>query len=808
MMKKNKTSSVFNTINEILTIARDRGIIHLTTEDEKYDGRIITIKGNKLINFGSCSYLGLETDQRLKEASIDAVRRYGAQFSSSRTYCSFTLYEQLEELIARMFNVKNVLLSTCTTLGHQAVIPIAVDDSDAVILDQQVHYSMQDPVNHLQLRGVTVTKVRHSRLDELQQKIAELSVNHEKVWYFVDGVYSMYGDLAPMEELMQLLNKNKKLHLYVDDAHGMSWAGENGTGAVLSQVKMHPRMILATSLAKAFGSAGGVFLIPDEELFWKVKNWGGPLTHSGPQQPAVVGASVASAKIHLADEIYQRQLELSEKVLYCNKIFQDLNLPLVGDSISPIFFVGLGLTKVGYNMVRRLADDGLHVNLGIFPAVPETCTGIRFTVNLNHSNEDLEKLAERTAFHLPRALQEEERSMGDIYRAFKQLKKFKTGSLEISGAPHSKLTVQYETSIHRISPNLWNELLGGNGAFDHAALVVLENSYNNNPKKEDNCSFHYYIIRDEFNMPLVATFFTEALIKDDMLSPGEVSKAIELQRETDHYYLTSKALMMGTLITEGQHYYINKKSSAWKTGVMYLLDLVWKLQEQCGADALLLRDFDACDVELREFLTDQGFVKIDMPESYVVDLDWNEEEDYIASLPSRRRYHLKKNVLEYQEAFDVEIPLNPGSDMIEKWYQLYCNVSEKNYDVNTYKVPKKLFYEAAASSNWEFIQLRSRQTKEIVSVMLNNKSSNYVFVLIGMDYKYLEELKIYKQSLFQLVVRSMSLNAGKLFLGLTTGFEKRKVGARAEDKVGFIQLKDDYHMSLINLIPNLKAEKK
>jgi 7-keto-8-aminopelargonate synthetase-like enzyme len=94
-----------------------------------------------------------------------------------------------------------VILSSSTSLGHQAVIPIIINDNDAVIIDHQAHISMQDTIQKLQIRGVTITLLRHSRIDELEKKIKELGPKHKRIWYFFDGVYSMYGDLAPIEDI-------------------------------------------------------------------------------------------------------------------------------------------------------------------------------------------------------------------------------------------------------------------------------------------------------------------------------------------------------------------------------------------------------------------------------------------------------------------------------------------------------------------------------------------------------------------------------------------------------------------------------
>src|SRR5690606_22879011 len=142
---------------------------------------------------------------------------------------SFTLYQELEELLNKMFGYQ-AILSSSTSLGHQAVIPIVIADNDAVIMDHQAHVSMQDTIPKLQVRGITVSLLRHGRLDELEGKLSELSFRHKRVWYFIDGVYSMYGDVSPIKELNILFDKYPGFHLYIDDAHGMSWSGRNGAG--------------------------------------------------------------------------------------------------------------------------------------------------------------------------------------------------------------------------------------------------------------------------------------------------------------------------------------------------------------------------------------------------------------------------------------------------------------------------------------------------------------------------------------------------------------------------------------------------
>jgi len=814
-MKKNtKSSNVINAINEISMIAKDRGIAHLFTQDSLFDGRLITIRDQSMINFGSCSYLGLETDQRLKDAGIEAIQRYGSQFSSSRTYVSFTLYEELEELLGKLFQAP-LLLSTCSTMGHMAVVPIIIDDEDAVILDHQAHISMQDATRKLQLNGIPVTMLRHSRIDELETKVRELSLKHEKIWYFIDGVYSMYGDFAPIDKIIALMEKYPKLWLYADDAHGMSWAGENGKGYLLSKIKFHQRMVLATSLAKGFASAGGVFLFPNVELRDRVKNWGGPLTYSGPQQPAVVGASIASAKIHLSSEIYNRQSELRERIQFCNETIRKYNLPLIAETDGPIFFIGLGLTKVGYNMVKRLANDGYYVNLGIFPAVPETCTGIRFTITLQHRFEDIENLINRIAYHLPLAFKEEGRTMEDVYRGFKSVTKFEPITEPKQEVPEPAYHIEKYNSISDIPKELWNTLMNNKGAFNFEILQLFEKVYKNNAQKEDNWDFHYYLVKDKNDKVVAATFFTVAICKEDMFAPASVSAQIEELRRNNKYYLSAKFLMMGSLLTEGDHLYIDKTKADWKDALMTLLDEVWKEQDRSKAEFLYIRDFDLFDNELKNFFMDQGFVKMEIPSSHLYDdFNWTDRQEYLSQLPGKKRNRIKREVLKFENCFNVEFVESASEAEIEHWYSLYKNIKSRNLGLNLYDIPKKLFFQMANNPSWDIIQLSlkpeldQREKNNPIAVgFIYKDDSNYCPLIIGIDYSF-KEYNIYRQMVFQTILRAKDLGMKKIYFGLTATEDKQKFGIRPMPKVVYFQQKDSYNSQLINLIPQVDKVRK
>ena len=417
-ISKTRHEQVLDTIDEVTQISSNLGIAQLQIEDEELSGRTIRVKGRDVVNFGSCSYLNLEKHPAIIQGVVDAVTKYGSQFSSSRAYASVTLYSEAENLLEEIFE-RPVLLAPTVTLGHLSNIPVLVGDRDCVIMDIQVHSCVQTAAQLVKARGIHVELIRHNRMDILEERIIELKEKYEKIWYMADGVYSMYGDFLPLNELYNLLDEHKQLHLYVDDAHGTGWAGKNGAGYVLSQKHFHERLYLVAGLAKSFAACGGVLVFPNEKEQKRVRNCGGTFIFSGPIQPPMLGAIVASAKLHLNDDIKSYQAELQKRVDYFVETCKTLKLPLIGESNSPIFFNGVGKPGVGYNMVTRIMNKGFYINLSVFPSVPYKNTGLRIPLTTGHSFEDIYNLLSIIAEQLPFALKDNNSSMEEINRAFK-----------------------------------------------------------------------------------------------------------------------------------------------------------------------------------------------------------------------------------------------------------------------------------------------------------------------------------------------------------------------------------------------------
>jgi 7-keto-8-aminopelargonate synthetase-like enzyme/predicted N-acyltransferase len=802
-MAKIKHNNFIDTVDEVISGAKKEGVLHLYAEDEVLNGRTLQIKGKKMFHFGTTGYLGLEQDDRLKEAAITAIQKYGTQFPLSKTYISNPLYSELESKIEAMYGIPPIITKN-STLGHLAVIPTVVRDEDGVILDHQVHWSVQNACQLLKIRGIPVEMIRHSNLNMLEDKIKYLSTRCNKIWYMADGVYSMFGDYAPIRELMELCKKYPQLHLYFDDVHGMSWKGKNGTGYVLDILKELPEnVLLFGTLSKTFGASGATLLCTDNRLREKIKNFGGPLTFSAQLEPASVAAAIASADIHLSPEITSLQFDLSEKIEYFKSLLEKTALPMIALNNSPVFFLGTAMPLTAYKMVQRLFNDGFYVNPAIYPAVPIKNTGIRITLSRHNQKEEIKALVKAMEFHSPKALEESGNSLNKVNKAFGIVETVSTiPNLE----PKMDLVLQYETAIEKINKQNWNELLGKQSTFDWEGLSFLENAFKNSDYPENNWDFHYYVITDTKGIPLVATFFTYGLWKDDMLAPESISRQLEENRKQNPLYLTSKVLGMGSLFTEGNHCYINKAHPMAEEAIMLLLEQVETLYHQLNADMLVLRDFEE-DEQLNRIFHNQGFLKINMPETCIIqNMNWDSIEEFSASLSPRSRKHFLKEVLPFEQAFDIVIKDKLTKEESEQGYKLYQNVKNNNHAINTFTYPKEVFQKMNNHSEWEFIllYLKEKKSNPLVGIMFcyKNMERTYVPALIGMDYDYAKEFQIYRQLLFQVIKRARELNLNKIDFGVSATFEKRKLGATIIPKVAYIQARDNFSMELMGTLQN------
>jgi 7-keto-8-aminopelargonate synthetase-like enzyme len=358
------------------------------------DGAKWTVDGVPLRNFGSCSYLGLERHPALISGAEAALHEFGSNFSISRAYLECPLYDDLERALGTMMD-REIVVAPSTTLAHLAALPVLVGDNDLVLIDQFAHASLHMATELI--ADVPIELLRHNRVDLLERKLIEASAQYERIWYICDGVYSMLGDFAPFAGLADLLERYPKLHLYVDDAHAMSWTGRFGRGAALTHLGRFDRVIVAMGLAKAFGATGGVLALPTAELRYRVRRCGGPMIFSGPIVPSALGAALASAQLHLSPAFDDIQAELRERMKFTRAALLRYGLVTATDAETPIFMMHFDSAPAALDVVRSLRERGFFLCVSTFPAVPMNKPSIRFTISRHNSFEDIQALVDTLA---------------------------------------------------------------------------------------------------------------------------------------------------------------------------------------------------------------------------------------------------------------------------------------------------------------------------------------------------------------------------------------------------------------------------
>jgi 7-keto-8-aminopelargonate synthetase-like enzyme len=808
-------------VDEVISDGVRRGLLHNDVDDEVLDGRHVTVDGRRLANFGSCSYLGLETDPRLKAAVRDAVDRHGTQFSSSRAYASAPLYRVAESELADLFG-RPVIVTPSTSMGHIAAMPTLIGSRDVLILDHQAHHSVQTAATLVQARGTRVELIPHNDLRTLERRLVGYRGTYRRVWYAVDGLYSMYADFFPAAELDALAERHDNLWLYVDDAHAFSWTGTGGRGYALEHLSAATlsRTVVAGSLNKSFAAAGGAITFPDEESRRLVATVGGPLIFSGPVQPPMLGAIVASARLHRTPEIAARQELLRSRISLFNRLAAGARLPLVSDSDAPIRYVGAGVASVAYRLTARLREAGFFVNPATFPAVPAKRCGVRLTLTTHHTEDDVAGIVAALAEHLPAAIADEGASVSDLRRAFaRQLH----GRPEVLPAPTAVLPVprrapvqlrlQHLGSIDDLDPGEWDALLGHRGAFDAAALRALESVFAvPAAAPEDRWTFSYLVVREPDGTPVAATFLTTARWKDDMLSPAAVSREVERRRakDGDPWFLTSPMVGMGSLLTEGDHLYLDR-SRDWRTALRLILQTARTLEDAAGAAGVVLRDLPDGDDELHTFLLGEGLLRIPVADSWAREGGFATDEEFLAGLTRKHRYHQRTRVLGREPAFDVEV-LAGGSPTAgalpamhrDVLYERYRAVHARAFDLNVFPLPRRLIDAVLESPAFEVVLMRlagrPRTTggEDIVAFAVQHVTDQHAApVFVGLDYAYVPTHSSYQVLLLQALRSAQRRGAARVRFGMGADLHKARFGARREKRWAYVAANETYNADVL-----------
>lgn len=803
-------------LDELLTDGARRRVLHVDAEDERLDGRTITVDGRPLVNFGSCSYLGLETHPAIKAGVIDAVERFGTQFSSSRAYASSPAYALAEGLLEDLFD-RPTIITPSTTMGHLSTMPTVIGATDVLLLDHQVHHSVQTAAKLVQAQGTHVELVRHNDFEAIDRKLTEFRRTRRRVWYAADGLYSMYADFLPVDAVQELVRRHDNLWLYLDDAHAAGWTGRFGRGHWLERLDAATleRSVVALSLNKSFAAAGGAITFPKREMRRRVFTCGGPLIFSGPVQPPMLGAILASARLHTSPEIVQRQQLLLDRIRLFNSLAREQSLPLVSASEAPIRCVGAGITAVAYRLVERLRDHGLHVNSASFPAVAAKRSGARVTLTAHHSEADIRTVIEALAEELPRALREESSGVEDLRRAFSRQLSWDVRLRDVAAvsvtAP-SSLVMESHDSIEGVDHVEWDSLLSSRGSFDVNALRMLERTFGTSVpgEIEHEWAFRYLLVRDaDTGRAVAATFFTTALWKDDMLSPEGVSAQVEPRRVVEPYYLTSRMVGMGSLLSEGNHLYLDRDAD-WRGAMRLVLQAARTDEDRYDAAALVLRDLPDVDAELHDFLSGEGFFRVPVHDTWVKAVDFTDDVGFLAGLRSRDRRHQRKNVLVHEPLFSVEVlsggASTPSPEALDHLHTLYRNVHSCNLELNVFPLPRRILDAIVATHGWELLVLRLPDVPQPVAFVALHVAADHVDpVFCGLDYDYVASHGAYQQTILQSLRAAQRHGLGRVHYGMAAELHKRRFGAKPERRWVYIQATDTYNTDVLMHVPEVAS---
>jgi len=372
LTRERKNNTVFRVFDE----AQRSGLI-MNRASSRNGARCI-IGGRSFENFGSCSYMALEAHPALRAGAAAALDEYGTQFHFSRAYVESPLYQELEAALEELTG-RPTMVGASTTLVHLAALPVLVNDDDVVLIDQFAHASLHMATDLL--KGTVVERVRHNRMDLLEDKLKAHRKPGRAIWYVCDGVYSMLGDFADFAALKELLGRYPDLHLYIDDAHAVSWSGKHGRGVALTALGDSERVVVALSLNKAFSGAGGALAVPNVALRTRIRRCGGTMIFSGPIQPPMLGASLASAKLHLDPSFATLQAELEQRLRVAREAIARFALPVATEDATPIVMVQFDSAERARRTVVEMMRRGYYCCYSAFPAVPIDRPSLRFTLS-------------------------------------------------------------------------------------------------------------------------------------------------------------------------------------------------------------------------------------------------------------------------------------------------------------------------------------------------------------------------------------------------------------------------------------------
>src|SRR5690348_11383991 len=356
-------------------------------EDEQEP--VCTFDGREVINLASNNYLGLTTHPKLREAALEATRKYGVGSGAVRTIAgTMRIHMELEEKIARFKNVEACVVFQSGFTANAGTVSAVLGKEDFIISDELNHASIIDGAR---LSRATIKVFRHKDLADAEAKLKEVADKPGHKLLITDGVFSMDGDIGPLPALCDLAEKYGAI-MMVDDAHASGVLGRNGRGTI-DHFKVHGRVdVQVGTLSKAIGALGG-YVCGSRDLIDFLYHRARPFLFSTSHPPSVAATCIA------AFEVLEQEPERIEK-LWDNTRFFKKELGNLGFNIggkntpaseTPITPIIVGEGKLAMQFSRELFNDGVMATGIAFPTVPEDKARIRTIMTATHTREQLDQ---------------------------------------------------------------------------------------------------------------------------------------------------------------------------------------------------------------------------------------------------------------------------------------------------------------------------------------------------------------------------------------------------------------------------------
>jgi glycine C-acetyltransferase len=379
--------SKLNWIDQELATLAEAGLYKTIRTIGSAQGAWLVVDGKRVLNFCSNNYLGLADHPRIVETAKKALDHYGVGPAAVRPLAgTLDLHLELERRLAVFKGVEAAITLQSGYCANLAVIPTLVGKEDLILSDELNHASI---IDGCRLSGARVIRYSHSDPGDLERIILENEGNYRRTLAITDGVFSMDGDIAPLDKIYHITSAHEVM-LMVDDAHGEGVIGRGGRG-IVDHFNLHGKVdVEVGTFSKAFGVIGGV-VAGNSPLVELIRQRGRPFTFSSAATPADTAATITAL------DILEESTELVERLWsngnYFKKEMQKVGFN-TGFSETPITPVILGEAILAQEFSKRLFEEGVFATSIGYPIVAKDKARIRVMISATHTISDLDRALE------------------------------------------------------------------------------------------------------------------------------------------------------------------------------------------------------------------------------------------------------------------------------------------------------------------------------------------------------------------------------------------------------------------------------